>query len=203
MYASLDEFKTWLEYPVEDDGLMDHHLEPVLLAAERWIDQHCGRHFGLENEATKLYYPNDTVTLDVVDLISITTLKLDTDSDRTYATTLTVSDYELLPYMDSTGRPSERFQHVRIWPDSTHAFVVGELAQIVGDFGYVEDGQPPSDIRLATLMLASRWWRRHHAPSGTAIVPDMGRFAATSENADVSDLLSTYDRSSASSWVLV
>jgi hypothetical protein len=91
MYASLAEFKTWLELPVEDDELLDHHMEPILMAADRWIDQQCGRHFGLEEEATKVYNPSSADVLDVIDLTSVTTIKLDTRNDRSYATTLTAS----------------------------------------------------------------------------------------------------------------
>lgn len=203
LYASLDEFKTWLELPVEDDGRMDHHLEPILLAAGRWIDQQCGRHFSLETEATKLYYSSTPDYLDVVDLISITSLKLDTSGDRTFATTLTADEYELLPYIDDAGSPSVRYQQVRLWPNSSHAFTPGELIQIVGDFGYVVDGAVPSEIRLAALMISTRWWKQHETAGGTAVIPDMGSFGTSTDNSDIKMLLDTYNRSSASSWVLV
>lgn len=203
MYASLAEFKTWLELPADDEGLQDHHLERVLMAADRWIDQHCGRHFSLENEATKLYYPNEEGYLDVVDLISITTLKMDTDGDRTYATTLDPDDYELLPYMDESGRPSVRFQKIRIWPLSSQAFGLGELVQIVGDFGYVIDNQPPEEVRVASLLLASRWWKRHETPLGVLSMTDLGTFERISKSdPDVELLLAQYSRTGAQ-WVLV
>jgi len=203
-YASLEEFKTWIELPAEDTGLTDDHLTAVLAAATRWIDQQCGRHFLFENEVTKLYYASDPNYLDVVDLIAISSIKLDTSGDRTYATTLEASEYELWPAMDETGRPSTRYQQIRIWPNSSHAFTPGELVQIIGDFGYSVDGLPPPDIHIACLILASRWWKRHETPTGMAIVPDMGSFDRVSnEDPDIKALLESYNRSSASSWVLV
>ena len=203
-YATLDEFKTWIELPAEDEGLTDDHLTGVLEAATRWIDQQCGRHFELENDATKLYYPSNADYLDVVDLIAVTSLKLDTTADRTFATLLDADDYELQPFMDASGRPSERFQQVRILASSSHGFTTGELVQIVGDFGYVLAGGVPPEIRLACLMLSSRWWKRHETPSGSAFIPDMGSFDRISgEDQDIKALLDTYNRASASSWVLV
>ena len=202
-YVPLDEFKTWLELPSEDLGGTDHHLYAILEAADRWIDSQCGRHFSVENEATKLYYPSEPDYLDVVDLISITSLKLDTSGDRTFATTLAADEYALSPYMDDSGRPSTRYQQIHVWPTSSHGFTPGELVQIVGDFGYVVDGTVPSEIRLAALMLSSRWWKAHETAGGTAIIPDMGSFGTSSDNSDIKMLLDTYNRSSSSAWVLV
>ena len=200
MYASLDEFKTWIDITDETD---DHHLEPILNAAARWIDQHTGRHFTLENEATKLFYPNAQGVLDVVDLVSITTLKSDSTGDRTYATTIPATQYELLPYRDAQGKPSVRYDQIRIWPTSSTTFGPGRLVQIVGDFGYVIDGLPPDEVRLANLMLASRWWKRHEMPMTRLVIPDMGSMEAVGkDDPDVNMLLSQYARTGAS-WVLV
>lgn len=199
MYASLDELKTWIgDLP---DGMDDHHLEPILLAADRWIDHKTGRHFSLENEATKLYYPTREGKLDVVDLVSITSIKLDTRGDRTYSTTLSASQYELLPYTDEFGKPAARFQELWLWPTTSQAMVPSQLVQIVGDFGYVVNGLPPEEIRLASLMLASRWWKRHEMPTGSVIVPDMGGFERVGrDDPDVNLLLTPYKRTR--QWVI-
>ena len=203
MYASLEEFKTWLSLPVEDDGLNDHHLEPVLLAADRWIDQQCGRHFSLEQDAIKQYYSSAEGYLDVVDLVAVTSIKLDTSGNRTFATTLDADDYELLPYLGSDGRPAERFDQISIWPQSSRSFGYGELVQIVGDFGYVVDGGPPNEIRLASLLLASRWWKRHETPLGILGTTDLGTFERISKtDPDIVMMLQPYSRTGAS-WVLV
>lgn len=202
MYASLDEFKTWIGGS-GDEGFEDHHLEPILNAAARWIDQHTGRHFTLENEVTKLYYPNAQGVLDVVDLVSVTTLKTDTSGDRTYATTIAAGAYELLPYRDAAGRPSVRYDQIRIWPTSSTTFGPGRLVQIVGDFGYVVDGLPPDEVRLASLILASRWWKRHETPLGVLGVSDLGQFERISkEDPEIDTLLGSYMRTG-NAWVLV
>jgi hypothetical protein len=203
MYASLAELKTWLELPADDEGAQDHHLEPVLLAADRWIDQACGRHFELEQGVTKLYYPREAGWIDVVDLVTATSIKFDSSGDRTYHTTLSAADYELLPYIDDAGRPAVRFQRIRIWPTSSSSFAYGELVQIVGDFGYVIDGQAPPEIRLASLILASRYWKRHETPLGILGATDLGTFERISKaDPDVVALLQPYTRAG-SAWVLV
>lgn len=200
MYASLDELKTWLGGVT--DGMDDHHLEPVLVAAGRWIDAKCGRRFELETAATKLFYPTWDGRLVVTDLISATTVKLDTAGNRTYSTTLSASDYELLPYADAVGVPSVRYQEVHIWPRSSRAFTPGQLVQIVGNFGYVVNGLPPDEIRLATLILAGRYWKRHETPLGILGVSDLGQFERIGKNdPDVPGLIAPYTRTS--TWVMV
>lgn len=193
MYASLDELKTWIgDVP---DGLDDHHLEPIINAAGRWIDYKTGRSFELETAATKLYYPTRDGRVVVTDLITVTSIKTDTRGDRSYATTLATTDYELLPYGEG------RYQEVRIWPNSSKAFDPGLLVQIVGNFGYVVDGGPPDEIRLATLILASRWWKRHEMPTGIVVIPDMGSIERVSRvDHDVTLLLAPFTRTN--DWVI-
>jgi hypothetical protein len=199
-YASLAELKTWIG---ATDSVDDHHLEPILSAAERFINRRTGRRFELETAATKLYYPTHDGRVSVVDLISATSIKTDSAGDRTYATTLTSADYELLPYADDAGRPSVRFQEIRSWPYSSRSFTPGYLVQVVGNFGYVdENDQTPSDIRLATLILAGRFWKRHETPLGILGATDLGQFERISkEDPDVATILAQYSR--AMTWVVV
>ena len=204
MYVSLEEFKTWIGATGDAD---DHHLEPVLVAAQRYIDRYCGRSFALETGATKLYYPSSAESLGVVDLISATSVKIDSSGDRTFGTTLAPTSYELLPYSDTNGLPSTRFQEIRLWPTSSTAFQTGRLVQVVGNFGYVVDtAGVPEDIRLAALILSSRYWKRHETPLGVLGTTDLGTFERISkEDPDVAALLDQYSRTSGSGagWVLV
>ena len=105
--------------------------------------------------------------------------------------------------LDAQGKPSVRYDQIRIWPTSSTTFGPGRLVQIVGDFGYVVDGLPPDEVRLASLILASRWWKRHEMPMTRLVIPDMGSMEAVSkDDPDVNMLLSQYARTGAS-WVLV
>lgn len=199
-YVTLAELKAWIGV---DDETDDALVEPTLIATERVIDQACGRHFSLETAATRVAYPNAEGSVDVVDLISITTLKQDTNGTRQYSTTFATSDYELLPYADEAGRPSVRYQQIHIWPTSSLAFTQGRLVQIVGDFGYVdENDNTPYDVQLACKMLAARFWKRHETPLGILGTTDLGQFQRLSaEDPDVAALLLPYKRTA--SWVLV
>jgi hypothetical protein len=200
-YATLAELKDWIDVT---DAVDDAQLQMSLDSATSVIDSMCGRTFALQTDVVKLYWPRSTDVVEVVDLISATSIKSDSHGDRTYATTLEPTDYELLPYHDASGLPSVRYQEVHIWPTSSKSFSTGRQVQITGDFGYVESGGAPASVKQACLILASRYWKRHETPLGVLGVTDVGQFERLSkEDPDVRALLTVYMRSSASGWVLV
>lgn len=202
-YVTLAELKTWMAGGGDIDTADDVPLQTVLDAATRWIDRQCGRHFTRETGVTKYYWPTWNGRLDVVDLISITTLASDSSGNRTFSTSFTSTDYELLPYVDESGLPATRFQAIRTWPTSSKSFTPGRLVKIVGDFGYVDTGSVvPADVKQACLIVGSRLWKRHEMPTGVTVVPDLGTVERISRtDPDVEALLEPYVRSS--SWVLV
>jgi Phage gp6-like head-tail connector protein len=199
-YATLEDFKTWIGH---SDTTDDAHLEPILAAAKRYIDRRCGRHFDRLTAVTQLLYPSDADSLQVTDLISVTSIDVDSHGDRTFSTVLATTDYELLPYVDAMGSPAVRFQEVRLWPTSSKSFTPGYLVRIVGDFGYVDAGDTtPDDIRLANLILAGRYWKRHETPLGILGMTDLGTFERISkEDPDVTAILEQYARGLY--WVVV
>ena len=206
---SLNELKQQLDIDGADDD-NDVDLQRALDAAAAAIDNACGRTFRLSSaDETKLYYPNTAWVLDVIDLVSVTSVKVDTDGDRTYATTLATTDYELLPYNEA------RYQQLRIWPTSSHTFSPGWLAQVVGRFGYVEGadvsdpdpanwipGTAPWPVKQANLLLGARYYKRREAPFGILSAADIGAFARLArEDPDVASLLQFYSLNT--SWVAV
>ena len=144
----------------------------------RWIDQQCGRHFSLENEATKLYYPSNADYLDVVDLISITSLKLDTER-RSHLCHHARRGRVRAAAVYGRRRPAERAlpasQHLAEQLARLHPWRAGADRRRLR----LRGRRQPCRARSISpcLMLSSRWWKRHEAPVGTAIVPDMGSFA--------------------------
>lgn len=189
-YAHLTTLKHALSIGDDND---DPTLQRSLDAATGWIDQHTGRTFGDAVTATKLFYPSDDGRLDVVDLLTVTTLKVDSRGDRSYATTLAATDYELLPPNETPK------QQVRLWPTSSKSFGPGRLVQIAGTWGY---GSVPAQVEQACLILATRYYKRHEAPFGILGQADLGQFERISkEDPDVISLLAPYTRTRA--WVLV
>lgn len=197
-YATAAQLKAWIGI---EDTVDDTQLQVILDAATRAIDHKCSRSFTLSSAATKYFYPTSEWLLDVPDLVSVTSIKLDTVGDRTYATTLTTNEYELLPYTDDNGIPSVRYQQVRIWPLSSHAFTRGRLVQVVGNFGYVVSGAAPADVQQFCLILAARIWKRHETPLGILGATDLGQFERIGKEDPEAYLLAPYIRGK--DWVAV
>jgi len=195
LYASLPELRQYLSIA---DSANDVDLERALDAASRKIDEECGRVFSLATAQTKDYYPDSSERVQVVDLVSVTSIAVDTAGTRTYATTLTTADYELWPL---SGPP---YQEVRIWPlATTRSFSPGKRVRIVGAFGCVVDGAPPVVVRQSALILASRLFKRAEAPFGVLQNTDLGQYTRLSQSdPDVAALLKPWSLTG-NSWVLV
>jgi hypothetical protein len=192
-YVHIDEFQSALG--ITDDVGIDN-LDRALDAAVGWVEHHCGRTFGLQAAQTREFYPRTDGTVDVVDLVSVTSIKTDTSGNRTFATTLTTSDYILLP------RNGTRYQRVQIWPQSSRGFSPTTLVQIVGSFGYVEGGQVPPAVKQAVIFLANRWHKRPDAPFGILGSTELGQFERLSaKDYDVLMALEPYRLSD--DWILV
>lgn len=198
-YATLAELKAWMTIPSADTG-DDADLQRALDAADRWIDQVCGRKFSVDaQDVTKLLYPNARGRVDVVDLVSVTSIKTDSRGDRSYATTLATTDYILLPSQNPDGET--RYQEITIWPTASKSFGQGRLVQVVGKFGYVVGAAAPKDIVQAELIQASRLWKRTETPLGVLGATDLGTFQRISAaDPDVMALLAPYVRSR--QWVV-
>lgn len=181
-----------------DDSYDDDQLDRVLDAAAAWIESPsgCDRTFDIGTSATKVFDPIRQDVVRVPDLQTVTSIKTDSAGNRTYATTLTTSDYDLWPY---SGPPYSEIR-ARTW--ASRGFTPGTLVQVVGTWGYEQDGGVPAPVKLACLLLAARWFKRHEAPFGILSSVDLGQFERLSkEDPDVVTLLAPYKRSAA--WVLV
>lgn len=175
------------------------HLQRALEAATQWIDNHCGRTFSLDaTDATHYYQPDADGTVDLVDLVSVTSIAIDTSNDRTYATALLASDYDLLPLN------GPRYDRLRIWPRSSRSFGSSRV-RVVGRWGYVDGGNPPASVQQACQILATRLYSRKDSPLGVLEATNLGQFERLSAaDPDVAALLVPYMASSGSqNWVLV
>lgn len=195
LYSSLLELKNVLAI---DDTSSDVDLERALETASRFIDRYCGRVFSLDTADTTHYYTvRDQDVLCVVDLVSVTSIAVDRDGDRTFGTTLATTDYALWPLN------GPRYSEIRIWPTSSWALIAGRQVKVVGKYGCVEDYRAPSDVRQAALILASRYFKRSEAPFGILQSTDLGQYSRISAmDPDVKALLEDW-RLTNSAWILV
>jgi len=170
---------------LDDDALLEVIVEDV----SRWIDDVTGRRFYSASE-TRYYTATQTANVFVDDLLSVTTLKTDSDGDRTYETTWTTSDYDLLPFNASTdGKPYTR---VDVNSQGSYTFpVTVKGIEIVGSFGYASTA--PGPIRRACLIMCERIVRRKDAPLGIAGIGGIGELRLiAARDPDVMNLLAAY-----------
>lgn len=128
-YVTLTDVKARLDLTVADTT-RDAFIEQMIEAASRWIDQHTGRHF-YALTATRYFTTDDPLALRVPDLASVSTLKADEDGDRTYETTWSATDYDLLPANDPP------YQWIEVAPNGLHVFPrLRKGVQIAGIWGW-------------------------------------------------------------------
>lgn len=184
-YISLEEIKGALDITSTKH---DASLARAVEAASRTIDRLCDRAFYLTAGETRYFNSPDPAVLYIDDLVALTSLSSDSDGDGVYETTWLPADYSLdrengaLPYTQIMTTPlgAQRFSRV------------ANSVRIVGDWGWEA---PPPDIAMATLILATRLFKRKDAPFGIMGFGDLGQIRAiTAVDPDVRSLIRPYKR---------
>lgn len=127
----------------------DAALLRVLETASRHWDGECGRHF--YPSARTLYFDGPPAHVDrwqlwlPVDVLAVTTLKLDLDGDRTYETTLSGSDYELVSLREDQQAPYNRIDLKprgarTVWPSTRRSI------ELVATCGYSDETEPSGTL---------------------------------------------------------
>lgn len=174
-YVTLPELKTWTGI---SDNVDDTNLEQCINAASRWIDTYCGQRFYVDSAATaRTYAAHSTHIVDIDPLGSTTDLviKVDSNGDGTFETTLSASDYLLLP--DDAPDVSEPWTQVQAvgsytFPQANlYPYTRQERVQVTGRWGAPA---VPEDVKLACLMHAHRLFTRRKSPEGVAGFNDFG-----------------------------
>jgi hypothetical protein len=143
-YVSVTELKSLLDITSTTD---DSNLRKIAEGVSRTIDKFCNRNFYVTS-ATK-YYDQAGARLWIDDLLSISTLKTDEDSDLDYDNTFADTDYILYPL---NTYPK---YYIEISNNSDYAgFGAGKKSvQIVGTWGYA-DSATPYDATSITATVA-------------------------------------------------
>ncbi len=194
-YATLAELKAFVGIT---DAVDDVSLTLALDSASAQVDQYCDRTFAQDAAVTtRDYMVTNTGRLDV-DPISTTTglvVATDDNNDGTFETTWTTAEYRLEPInAAATGAPWDRIVSLgtRWFPRSTYR----PTARVTARFGW-PGGTAPAAVKHATLIQASRLWKRKDAPFGVAGSVEFGselRLLARLDP-DVETLLRAYRRS--------
>jgi hypothetical protein len=188
-YATLAEVKAALRLT---DSVDDSLLERAIESASRRIDGYCGRWFYKTSATAVNIYPINEYLVAFPDDVSNTsiTIKIDTNADGTYATTLTQGvDYILEP-TDAALR-GYPYTHARMVGGQTFPLEVTPsfpTVQVTAQWGW---NAVPSDVNQACVLLAMRQFARLNAALGVVGFADMA-ITVRAVDPDVRDLLNQY-----------
>lgn len=186
-YASLNEVKAALKII---DGLDDSLLEMAIESASRLIDGYAGRYFYNGGTATKNFAAQDWWITQIEDASSITEVASTDEVGGTY-TTWAATDYQLEPVNGRTDGLVSPYTRIRAVND--YAFPTNNeqaLVKVTGVWGWAS---VPIAIKQATILQASRIFKRLDSPLGVAGFGDMGVVRVGSRlDPDVQHLVDPY-----------
>lgn len=188
-YATLNELKASLRIT---DNVDDALLELAIESASREIDSSCERTFYNMGTATRYFVAQDAFYTEIDDLISITHLKTDPDGDGSYTITWSASDYQLEPlngFVSGIISPS-----TGIRAKDTYLFPLEEgeaLVEVRGVWGW---SATPVAVKQATIIMASRLYKRNDSPLGVAGFGDIGVVRVAKLDPDVEALIMPFKK---------
>lgn len=188
-YASLVEVKNALRI---QDSVDDSLLEMAIESASRLIDGYAGRYFYNAGSATRNFVAEDLYLTVIDDLHSITSLAT-TDKVGGAYTTWTATDFQLEPLNGTADGIQSPYTAVRAVGNYGFTFFNNQaLVRIVGSWGWAS---VPVAIKQATIIQASRIFKRLDSPLGVAGFGDMGVVRVGSRlDPDVQHLVDPYRR---------
>jgi len=190
-YATLEQVKAAIRI---EDQIDDDLLETALEAASRWVDGWTDRRFTVAAAGTAVYIPTGRMDdLLVDDITTITSIAIDEDLDRSFATVLRPIDFEALPINATSGGRAVPFTRIRPIEDGYWPTYDGRATvRIVGDFGWPAI---PGAVREATILQTLRLFTRLASPAGVVSFGDMGAVRVSRfVDPDVELLLEPYRR---------
>jgi hypothetical protein len=188
-YCTLAELKSALRIT---DSTDDTLLESAIESASRRIDGYTGRFFYQTASTAVPMYPYDEYLLVFPNDVATTTItiKIDSEANGTYATTLTQgTDYVLQPRnVPIYSRPYESARMVGGATFPLFTLPSFETVQVTTVWGWASI---PDDVNQACILLAMRQFARLNAALGVVGFADMA-ITVRAVDPDVRDLLSPY-----------
>jgi hypothetical protein len=189
-YSTLAETKAALRIT---DSIDDSLLEMAIESASRLLDSYTARSFYNAGTASRYYAATNDFQTDIDDAISISEVATDFSADGTYDTIWAASDYELLPLNGRVDGLAVPYNAVKVSGGGDYTFPLynGEgLVKITGVWGWASI---PIAIKQATIIQASRIFKRLDSPLGVLSSPDMGFIRVGSRlDPDVAQLVDPY-----------
>lgn len=164
------------------DGGDDQDILTDLTAISRYMEKRLDRFFNKDAAAVKRYYMGSGYdVLYVDDLVSVTTIKIDTDRDGSFAdeTALATTDYELLPRNVDVGSEPGPYRSIGLTDYGTQSlWTAGTRVEIDGVWGWPA---VPEAIKRACIHLTAIL--RLETPRAQATVSEIGQLVQMSPKA--------------------
>ena len=188
-YCTLADVKAALRIT---DTIDDALIESSINSASRMIDQYCNRYFYSGSPGEVRYFKaTDAYNCWIDDCQTITEVRTAQSNPITFNQVWASTDYQTIPantlangaYQPITGLIAIYNYFFPTWQDSN-------LVKVTGTWGWAS---VPDSIKFATIIQASRLFKRLESPLGVAGVSDMGIMRVGSNiDGDVAQLINPF-----------
>jgi hypothetical protein len=197
-YATRNQVKAALRISV-GDTLDDDLIDNCVGAASRLIDGYCNRRFWQTGTAeTRVYQAEDSFYCSIDDIAGTAlTLRSSTQADGTFDLTWKVSDYQLEPLNGNLDGLTWSYDKIRavgdyLFPTVNANYGEQALVQVTAVFGWPSVPEP---VTQATIIQASRIFKRYDSPLGVAGFGDLGAIRVSRFlDPDMAQLVEPYRR---------
>ena len=188
-YASLNQVKAALRIT---DAVDDALLEMAVESASRLIDGYSERYFYTAGTATRYYHATDPYLVQTDDFRSLVSLKTSSTADGIFDIVFAATDRQLEPLNDFHGGLPWPHTRIRAVGDYTFPVTPENTVELIAVFGWPNI---PTTITQATVIQASRIFKRLDSPLGVAGFGDIGVMrVSASLDPDVRMLVEPYRR---------
>jgi hypothetical protein len=197
-YATRNQVKAALRIGV-GDTLDDDLIDNCVGAASRLIDGYCNRRFWQTGTAeARVYQAEDSFYCSIDDIAGTAlTLKTSTQADGTFDLQWSRSDYQLEPLNGNLDGLTWSYDKIRavgdyLFPTVNANYGEQALVQVTAVFGWPSVPEP---VTQATIIQASRIFKRYDSPLGVAGFGDLGAIRVSRFlDPDMAQLVEPYRR---------
>jgi len=196
-YATRNQVKAALRIGTADT-LDDDLIDNCVGAASRLIDGYCNRKFWQSGTASRVYQAEDSFYCSIDDIAGTAiTLKTSSQADGTFDVTWKVSDYQLEPLNGNLDGLTWAYDKIRavgdyLFPTVNANYGEQALVQVTAVFGWPSVPEP---VTQATIIQASRIFKRYDSPLGVAGFGDLGAIRVSRYlDPDMAQLVEPYRR---------
>lgn len=197
-YATRNQVKAALRIGTADT-LDDDLIDNCVGAASRLIDGYCNRRFWQTGTAeARVYQAEDSFYCSIDDIAGTAlTLKTSTQADGTFDLTWSRSDYQLEPLNGNLDGLTWSYDKIRavgdyLFPTVNANYGEQALVQVTAVFGWPSVPEP---VTQATIIQASRIFKRYDSPLGVAGFGDLGAIRVSRFlDPDMAQLVEPYRR---------